>query len=219
MKIDEGRKPRHDAERRAMTIGRAKRRVFLALALLAAAGCRHAPYSAPLLEVPPPTAISSARFPQVQRTSLEPNPAAIPATTNFGKHEIPTAFRELTEGECLALSVSASELGNLLDAENRSLESSTFGGHGHHRRGGEDDDRATRMLQTVRYHLALEARNQAGGLGLDLFYRLAEAEAGDDLLRASLDEVESSLAKVREARERGIRLPVEVETLERQRID
>jgi hypothetical protein len=56
---------------------------------------------------------------------------------------------------------------------------------------------------------AVQERNQAAGTALELFYRLAEAEAGLDLLQSSLEQLGRTIGQIAELRARGF--PVDVD--------
>jgi outer membrane protein TolC len=66
---------------------------------------------------------------------------------------------------------------------------------------------------------AAEARNQAGGTALQVFYRLAQARAQAQVLRHSLGVVEAARSAAREQLRRGLPARVELQSLERQQLE
>jgi hypothetical protein len=64
---------------------------------------------------------------------------------------------------------------------------------------------------------ALEARSQQAGGALELYYRLAEAEAACDLLQATIVELDSGVEKAKELKERSLIADEKFEKLLRQR--
>ncbi len=64
-----------------------------------------------------------------------------------------------------------------------------------------------------------DERNRAAGKALELFYQLAEAEAGRDALKRSLDHAEQSIANLRELKDRGLAVGVDDSELETQKSD
>lgn len=117
-----------------------------------------------------------------------------------------TAFRRLTESDCLLLAAAHTSAANSLDEENRIPPPP-----------GSCTPAADQLRQTVRYHTALELRNRAAADALDRLFQLADAEARTELLRNAFPIIDPLLAKARDARAQNVRFPLEVADLERQR--
>src|SRR5207248_2326842 len=64
-----------------------------------------------------------------------------------------------------------------------------------------------------------EARNRSAGQALDLYYRLAEAEAKADLLDHAAADLADAVRRSRDLMGQGFKLPVELTTLQRREID
>jgi hypothetical protein len=117
-----------------------------------------------------------------------------------------TTFRRLTETDCLLLAAANAGTANRIDDESRVPAKQK-----------ECNSPADRLRQTVRYHAALELRNRAAADALDRFFQLADAEVRADLLRKAFPVIDPLLAKAKEAQAAGVRFPLEVIDLERQR--
>ncbi|HEY8505582.1 MAG TPA: hypothetical protein VIL46_13440, partial [Gemmataceae bacterium] len=188
--------------------------LLLVGALAPAPGCTlTGPPGAPALPAAP---AAGAALPVVERGDLEPDYDRLPAFDLDRPDEPPPAYRYrgLSEFDCQCLAVEASELGNLLEGEDRAQPPPR--GHGKQRHAAE---RAADFRRTVRALAAAEARNRDAGTALELYYDLARAEASADVLRLSREELEQTLVKAKAAREQGIPLPVDYEELRRQRIE
>lgn len=173
--------------------------------MLTAAGC-HAPASvtprAPVPTVAPVTIDLPTTKPTVPMldgkglAKLPPRTVAEPTGT----------FRRITEPDCLRLGAAHAATANLLDDEGRvpvprdSCESAADG-----------------LRRVLRYHTALELRNRAAADTLERFFQLADTEARTDLLRQAFPVIDELLSKARAAQAAGVRFPLEVADLERQR--
>jgi hypothetical protein len=73
------------------------------------------------------------------------------------------------------------------------------------------------LRRVLRYHAALELRNQAAAEALERFFQLADAESRTDLLRQAFPVIDGLLNKAKAAATAGVRFPLEVADLERQR--
>lgn len=120
-------------------------------------------------------------------------------------------YRPLTEKECQCRAAAESTLANLFAQELQALG----GKHAKLLHG----DRLRRLQTTILYHSEAEARNQTAGAALELFYRLAEAEARWDLLRESITAMDSALAKGKELVRQSIMPTTDYEDLLRRRIE
>jgi hypothetical protein len=64
---------------------------------------------------------------------------------------------------------------------------------------------------------AIDERNKSAGIALGLYYLLAEAESGRDLLDQSLAEIDQALEDLHEVQQSGLPLDVDAGAMERQR--
>jgi outer membrane protein TolC len=81
------------------------------------------------------------------------------------------------------------------------------------------DDRANKLRQCVLYFLELEIRNRSAGAALDLYFRVAEAEAKDELLDLGIRDLGTAYEQAKSVAEKGFKLPIELASLARQRLD
>jgi hypothetical protein len=173
--------------------------------VLAAAGCHASAPVAPRAAVPSvaPVAIE-----------LPPTNPTVPVLEAKGLPGVPPRavtgptgpFRQLTEPDCLRLSAANATGANLLDDEARVPPP-----------GETCESPSDALRRVLRYHAALELRNQAAAEGLERFFQLTDAEARTDLLRQAFPVIDGLLAKAKAAAAAGVRFPLEVADLERQR--
>jgi hypothetical protein len=146
----------------------------------------------------------AASLPQTVRTAFHLDLSKLPGDIQ------PVAFagnyRSLTEQDCQCLAAQSSRLGSALEAEQ-----GLAAPHGHVRKGTLQEA----ILETA----ALEARNKDAGTALDLFYRLAEAEARRDLLDDSLKQVNDAVASGQKLKKQGLKVPAEFEQFQNQQLD
>ncbi len=116
-------------------------------------------------------------------------------------------YRTLTAKDCQCLAAKASRLATALEQEAKLV-----GGKHAGRRGAS-------LQQAVLETAALEARNKDAGTALDLFYRLAEAEAKRDLLDASLAQVRDAVARGDKLKQQGLRVPAEFADFKKQELE
>ena len=152
--------------------------------------------------------------PLQKHASIEKVLASVPAKLGDAEalRELPAAkpYRPLTDAECQCRAAAESTLANLFAHELQSL-----GG----RHGKLFGDRLRRLQTTILAFSEAEARNQTAGAALELFYRLAEAEARGEILRESIAALDSALAKARDLVRQKIMPQVDYEELLRQRLD
>jgi hypothetical protein len=122
--------------------------------------------------------------------------------------EAPAHYQSLTAEECRARAAKHAVLANLLDAERDAISSSAC-----------VDPCGTELRSDLLALRAEDERNRAAGTALELFFRLAEAEAGRDSVRRSLSHVEQSLNDIAELRRQGLPINVDATALERQRLE
>src|SRR5262245_37200781 len=155
--------------------------LLVALAGSAAHGGWRQPSACADSPAPPP-------LPFVPRGSAEPDLASLPTTPPPDLEPLATAgprYRQLRPGECQCLAVQFSSLANLLERERAELVASrpccqkpgvarVFALH--------CDVAANQLRLAVFDNTAQEARNRNAGSALELYFKLAEAEAQADLL-------------------------------------
>ncbi|MBX9791063.1 MAG: TolC family protein [Pirellulales bacterium] len=135
-------------------------------------------------------------LPLVERGRLIPLVEDLPPLNPMatGAEELPE-YRGLTPLEAQCLAVMHSALGNLLSNERRAMREKPGLCH---------PDRVAEIKRRVLAYASAEARNHSGGVGLELYFRLAEAEAKRDILAASLGEIMAGQERLAEAVEQGI---------------
>lgn len=173
--------------------------------LLAVTGCHTSTPVSPRSAVPtsPPVAVT---LPETQPVPPRLDAEGLPRSTPRVVTEPGGRFRLLTEPDCLRLAAAHNAGANTLDNESRvPVASSNCNLH------------SERVRQQVRYHTALELRNQAAAQALERFFQLCDAEVRTDLLRQAFPILDGLLSKARAAAEAGVRFPLEVADLERQR--
>ena len=173
--------------------------------VMVAAGCHASAPVAPRAAVPsvaPVTIELPQTNPTVPVLDAKGLPRLPPRTVTG-----PTGtFRLLTEPDCLRLAAANSAAANLLDDETRVPPPAEA-----------CDSPSDKLRRVLRYHTALELRNQAAAEALDRFFQLADAEARTDLLRQAFPVIDGQLTKAKAAAAAGVRFPLEVADLERQR--
>jgi len=183
---------------------RLRRRVW-AFVLTAAGCCAPAPVSPrPAPPSVPPVAIdlplTTPTIPDLNAKRLP----KLPPRTGTGPEG--SAFRKLTESDCLLLAAANTGTANLLDEENRVPPAAK-----------ECDTPGDRLRRSLRYHTALTFRNLSAAEALDRFFQLADAEARTDLLRKAFPITDGFLAKAKAAKAQDVRYPLDPADLERQR--
>ena len=154
-------------------------------------------------------------LPTMERGHLETNgeelsgAALAPARRRF-------IYHGLTPEQCQCLAVQNSETANLLESERQgiALQAAQLGclrSHNQHE--------LTEMKESILFHAAQEIRNRSAGTALELYYHLAEAEAKADLVEKSAGILHDLSTKFQEMKSKGLRLPIDYETLRRRQID
>ena len=189
--------------------------------LMTLAGCVHPGDGCgggPVVSPPP---AGDCQMPPSERGRLEPALRGAAAIAAAGvpagpADEPPPPYRVLPADQCLRLAAAASNLANLLDQErdalSRQSDAACLG-------PGPKRAELIALQQSILTQSALELRNESAGAALDLYVRLAEAEAKSEVVQASLTDIEGALARTRELRSKGLKSPVDYETLHRQQLD
>jgi hypothetical protein len=113
-------------------------------------------------------------------------------------------YRALTADQCKCRAAQASSMGNQLEQEAASAPT--------HGRKGD-------LRQSLLSNSSLEARNKDAATALELFYRLAEAEARWALLAGSIDQVGKANAHGQKLKKQGLPLPPDVDQFTKQDFD
>ncbi|MGD9646831.1 MAG: TolC family protein [Pirellulales bacterium] len=136
-------------------------------------------------------------LPLVERGQLDPAVDELPPLNPLGIDgwEEQPEYRGLTPIECQCLAVMHSALGNMLSGERRAMREKAEICH---------PDRVAEVKRRVLAYASAEARNQSGGVGMELYFRLAEAEAKRDILEESLSEILAGEERLAATVEQGI---------------
>lgn len=176
------------------------------LFVLAAAGC-HGVAKPPVRPPEPTVAPAASELPFT-------NPI-VPVLDGHDLQKLPPrmvmglegkTFRRVRESDCLLLAASNTSTANLLEQENQIPS-----------REKTCDSAKAKLRQNLRYHTALELRNQAAADALERFVQLAELEARTDLLRKSFPIVDGLIAKTQAAKAASVQFPLDLADLNRQR--
>src|SRR5262245_41335357 len=190
------------------------------LVLAAGVGCTHSHQTCGKGCPAPPPPPPEVALPVVQRANLESVfhglPALLPDEALPGSAaEAVETYYALTPRDCQCLAVRCCAVANLLDRE-RQIAAEL--GKSKCLIGCTKANMGSSFLQETTESAAHEARNLQSGAALELYYRLAEAEAGIDLLQLTLDELDKTLAKSKELREKMLITDEDYEKLVRQRL-
>jgi hypothetical protein len=109
----------------------------------------------------------------------------------------------ITPEECQCMAARSSLLGDLMESQSKSKSGSR--------------DKAEALEGEALAYQAIDERNKSAGVALGLYYLLAEAESGRDLLDESLVEIGQALEDLRDVQDSGLPLDVDSGVLERQR--
>ncbi len=121
-------------------------------------------------------------------------------------------YRKLTAPECQCLAATNAPLSGVLEIEAQ-LACCDDGGL------RKESDHAKGFRSTLARIRSIEVRNRASGEALETFYQLVEAEGKRDLLKLSVDEVESAIEEHKKLRDSGINVPIPRGSYQRQRTD
>jgi hypothetical protein len=174
---------------------------------LAACGCAHGRRDcAPCCDPACPD-----ELPEVERGAIyvDVDGAALAADVEaaLGDPAAPI-YRALTPEQCQCLAAEASRLGNALADERAALDAEQSWCQ---RRSAESE-----LRRSLLWHAEAEARNHSAANALEVYYLLAQAEAGRDLLAESLAIGEAALADYRTLSASGLALPQDEGELLRQ---
>ena len=158
-----------------------------------------------------PATASLEMLPETPRQAIEPNLDGVstPSRPIDRRGELGFRYYALSAEACQCRAAEASSLGNLLASEGPAMRSASKG------RSKPGDKGRTIVLAGA----SDEARNLSAAKALLIYYALAEGEARLDLADRGLVEIDDTIAKVEQMRERGLEIPFDAGALERQRID
>ncbi len=190
-----------------------RRTVFwAALAILIASGCR-TPGPPPIQPFVPPPPIAPLDLQAVSPTSLEPDYKTLPTIDPVAANvvdivPVPVGYRGLSEEVCRKEAVARAGIANLLLNEDQIPAEAPNG----------CPRPSNTFAQELRFHLSTEARNRAATHALEQFFQLADAEGRGEIVRSSLPILDQLRAKVRKAKADGLKVPVDADELDRQRV-
>jgi outer membrane protein TolC len=155
-------------------------------------------------------------LPIVERGHIEPDGETLSAAVVSPLAQREFVYRALAAEPCQCLAVRNADMANLLDAERQGVakQAAQSGWLRAHREHGLSD-----IKQTILFNAAEEIRNRNAAAALELYYHLAEAEAKSDLVERSLQILRDVSDRFRDMKKKGLRLPLDFETLARQQIE
>lgn len=162
---------------------------------------------------PPDNGTVQYPLPEIERGSLSPdlsNMGSLSEVNAILGTRSGHAYRALTPQQCQCLAAEASSLGNLFEADRRSVIATASKKH-------HGPTRAEKLKAEILAIAALEARNRSAADALDLYYRIAESEAQQDLLIVSLAEMNTAVEKLDRMRGQGMQITFDDSELYRKR--
>ena len=118
-------------------------------------------------------------------------------------------YRALRVEEVQCLAAANAPLAKLYASESEAATTNT----------GRRGQQAAPVQAKLMAYRAVDQRNKAAGLALELFYRLAEAEANHDILDRSIEEIDRAVANLDQLRQSGLKVPVDQTAVRRQKLD
>ncbi len=118
-------------------------------------------------------------------------------------------YLSLRPEECQCRAAEYATIADLVDLERELAEARS-------NKSSKGTQRAAQVSVELLTLHAADHRNRAASAALELYYRLAEAEAGRDSLQESLDEVRRSIANVKQLKDRGLEVEADAGELQRQ---
>lgn len=162
-------------------------------------------------------------LPETERKPLEPNAASLPKLpSEHAAIRGARLYRQLRLRDAQCLAVQHAPLAGALARERQELcTAHPCCQHPivHCLMPCHCDDRANRLRQCILYYTELEIRNRSAGAALELFFRIAEFEAKDDLLVLGRTALAGAYDQAEEVADKGFKLPIELASLERQKLE
>ncbi len=143
-------------------------------------------------------------------------PVSYPPMLRTDGSRSPRTYRALDEAQCVCLAVRNSPIANALDTKRASILAS-MPRHLLHPANSTSDSK--QLLATSMGFEANEYRNQDAGKAMETYYRLAQAEMQESILKQSQTEVDGALAAARTQFERGLPVGEVYNDLRRQETD
>ena len=145
----------------------------------------------------------------VSRQAIVPDVSAVAprSTVSFSDRQ----YCNLPECDAQCLAATHAVLANLLEQEAEALVTQPHGLH--------CSRNSQQCLQQVLWLQAAHERNRAAAAALQIFLRLAEAEAGSDNLRLRLQEVDQLLSDVQRLHAAGVESALSRPTVEAQQLE
>ena len=198
------------------TMRRPSGRCLAELLLVTVVGCVH-PSGVCNGAAPGPDSLPPAASRGQREGDFEGGPANLPGHLPLAAAgpAAPT-YQPLPALACQCRAAWTSNAANLLDREGDAVEQENQAGC---LGPGRKVQEQANLKETILHDSALEVRNDAAGAALELYYRLAEAEAKSGVVLASIKEIDDALARTQELKAKGLKPPVEIEVLRRQRFD
>lgn len=175
-------------------------RAGFVLVIMLVVGCHACPSA-------PSDRLVAPQLPVTGRAPTEPDVSALPAVVSPVTPTRPTSYRRLTAAECRTLAIKNAPLADELDSHPENAP----GGHRSHK--GTDRAEQSRL---VRGYAADEIRNRSAAEALELYYKLAAAEAHFDLAATALAELQKQLAAAQKAVAGGLKDRADVGAIRRQ---
>lgn len=159
--------------------------------------------------------LSAAPLAEATRGTISPDVSAVRTYEELDPPGIahtllaaPSRYRALDAETCRRRAASNSVLANLLDGERRAIAAAAC-----------SDPCGAALRSDLLALRARDERNRSAGAALELFHRLAEAEAGRDAVRRNLRHVDQALDDIDALRKKGLPVGVDATSLQRQRIE
>ena len=131
----------------------------------------------------------------------------------LGKRPAGGQYVALSAPDLQCLAAARSSLANLIEMEREILDCTAPGCL--HKKGTCE----AQMKDDLLALRAVEERNRSAGAALELYYRLAESEAGLDILQESQAGLDHALANIAELKEQGIKVEVDEHALTRRKLE
>lgn len=175
----------------------------------------------PMPQLRPAGSFAVAEPPLTPPGDAEPSVNSLPTTASDAVPQIAGAaqYRLFREGDAQCRAARAAWLANLLDRERAHLMKEHPPATTHLDCLLNRDAKAWELRRTILYYSALDDRNRAAGRSLEAFFRAAELEAQVALLNLTHNELNDAILKADDLKKKGFRLPVDIETLQRQRLE
>ena len=162
--------------------------------------------------LPQPRQVRGPELPIQLAAAIQPDLSRLPVVDPLmlPPSARPNPVRELTESACWQAAIAFLPPPDLFDPEFAQPWLDPEFCH-------DCSESAQALLRDARESIDATARNTAGGLALEEFYRLADVETRAELLRSAMTTLDELRKQTQEAHSRGVIVPVDPEVLDRQR--